>query len=78
MMMRPPDLTLIAPIQDDSEDGHRESDSGVQYRAFTGDLINRDANLESSLGVLAIDFSVSLCALQRLLLWKSDQHLQAF
>ena len=38
---------IIRSIQDDSENGHRELYSGVQYRAFTGDLISRDMNLES-------------------------------
>ena len=47
-------ITLITPIQDDTENWHRGSDSGVQYRAFTGDLINRDTNLDSSESVLAM------------------------
>ena len=46
-------VIIIRSIQDDTENGRRESYSGVHYRAFNpADLINRDANLESFWAVL--------------------------
>lgn len=48
----PVHVIIITSIQDDSENGQRESYSGAQYRAFTADLINKDANLESFWPVL--------------------------